>query len=102
MTLPGLEEIVKAQEEALDRARKTAEMMAQSPEKLPELFREQRASERDRLNRRIERLVAERDLVAAGFAAQINRQREALTRVEAEIAKFEPETGPSTPRKKKR
>jgi hypothetical protein len=102
MTFPGLEGIVKAQEEALERARTIAKVIAQNSERLPELLRDQKVAERDRLNLRIERLVAEGDRIAARFAAEIERQREALTRVDAEIAKLEPKEVPSKPRKKRR
>ena len=56
MTLPGLAEILKAHEEALEKGREMAAAQ-EHPEKLAKLLEEQRAAERLRLNHRIDSLV---------------------------------------------
>ena len=102
MSLPGLEELLKAHEELLERGRKMAAAAARHPEKLPELLHGQRIAERDRLNRRIDRLVAERDRVTARFAAEIDQERKALARIEAEMAAARPKEESKSSSKKKR
>ncbi len=85
MTLPGLADILKAHEEALEKGREMAAAQ-EHPDKLAKLLEEQRAAERLRLNHRIDSLVKERDRTAARFAAEIDRERETLARLDAEIA----------------